>query len=373
MGPSRWLPNIPTPRNAESWRRTAGDAWRAYRQPLPTLRTSAVQRHPPTVYFCSPDYNVPSGGIRVVYRHVDLLNEAGIPASVLHARTNFRCTWFENHTRVVGCRETLIGPEDLVVVGELAAKVVVGLPPGYRFAVFNQGPHLTWRVADELVQHCALSRDLAAMLTVSDHGARLLRHAFPEANVLRLHNSIDPDVFFGSDAARPRRIAYMPRRGRDEAHQVLGVLRSHGALEGWDVTALERLNERQVGDRLRSSMVFLSLAYQEGFGLPAAEAMASGAYVVGFHGFGGLEFFRPEFSSPVETGDVIAFARTLERVLKRERLEPGWCARRGAAAAAFIKAEYSPERERQDVVAAYASLVDQPRTASRRFRASAAA
>jgi hypothetical protein len=309
----------------------------------------------------------------VVYRHVDLLNEAGISASVVHARTGFRCTWFENDTRVLSCREVAIGPQDLVVAGELAARLVVSLPPGYRFAVFNQGPHLTWRVAEELVQHSALSPDLAAMLTVSDHGVRLLRHAFPKTDVRRLHNSINPDVFFHGDAARPRRIAYMPRRGRDEVRQVLGVLHSRGALAGWEVTALEDLNEREVGERLRSSMIFLSFAYQEGFGLPAAEAMASGAYVVGFHGFGGLEFFRPEFSSPVETGDVIAFARTLEQVLERERLAPGWCTSRGSAAASFIKAEYSPARERQDVVDTYASLMRQPRAALRPFSVSAAA
>lgn len=373
MNLSRLVPNILTQRSGESWPRIASQAWRDYRQPLPTLHTSAVQRHPPTVYFCTADYNIPTGGIRVVYRHVDILNEAGICATVMHARKRFRCTWFENHTRVVGCREALIGPDDLVVVGELATGLLEDLPPGYRFAVFNQGPHLTWRASDELLQRSALSPDLAAILTVSDHGVRLLRHAFPDANILRLHNSIDPDVFFCGDAARPRNIAYMPRRGRDEARQVLGVLRNRGALEGWEVTALERLSEREVADRLRSSMIFLSFAYQEGFGLPAAEAMASGAYAVGFHGFGGLEFFRPEFSSPVDTGDVIAFARTLEQVLARERLQPGWCGTRGAAAASFIKAEYSPERERQEVAAAYASLMRRPRTAPRWLSGSVAA
>jgi glycosyltransferase involved in cell wall biosynthesis len=351
------LPRVLTQRNGESWPRIAREAWRGYRHPLPTLRTSDLQHHPPTVYFCTPDYNVPAGGIRVVYRHVDHLNEAGIRASVLHARTNFRCTWFENDTQVVGGNDAVIGPDDLVVVGELAASIVGSLPPGYRFALFNQGPHLTWRMDDELLERCALSPDLAAMLTVSDHGVELLRHAFPKADVRRLHNSIDPSIFFCGEASRPRRIAYMPRRGRDEARQVLGVLHGRGTLRGWDVTAIENLKEREVGDRLRSSMIFLSFAYQEGFGLPAAEAMAAGAYVVGFHGFGGIEFFRPEFSSPVETGDVISFARTLEQVLEREQLQPGWCASRGSAAAEFIKAEYSPERERRDVVAIYASLM----------------
>jgi glycosyltransferase involved in cell wall biosynthesis len=120
---------------------------------------------------------------------------------------------------------------------------------------------------------------------------------------------------------------------------------------------IDGLTDREVADRLRQSAVFLSLAYHEGFGLPAAEAMACGAYVVGFDGFGGREFFRSEFCSPVAAGDVMSFACTLEEVLKRRTSEPGWCEERGAAAARFIAAEYSPERERADVVGAYTSFM----------------
>jgi glycosyltransferase involved in cell wall biosynthesis len=152
----------------------------------------------------------------------------------------------------------------------------------------------------------------------------------------------------------------MPRRGRDEARQVLGILGARGALRGWRVSEIDGLSERAVGDALRESAVFLSLAYHEGFGLPAAEAMACGAYVVGFDGFGGHEFFKPEFCSPVESGDVLSFARTLEEVLERQAGEPGWCERRGAAAARFIAAEYSAARERREVLRAYATFAGRP-------------
>lgn len=342
-------------------RRAAGIARRAlndYHQPLPRLRTSAVQRDTPTVYFCTPDYNVPTGGIRVAYRHVDLLNDAGIPAAVLHRRPHFRCTWFENRTRVLDSRHALVGPDDLVVVGELGASLLRSLPPGFRFVVFNQNPHLTWqRVPEDLVHRYARSPDLAAILTVSDHSQEMLKHAAPAANVLRLHNSIDPRLFFSGGGPRRRTITYMPRRGRDEAAQVLGILRGRGALRGWQVTALHGLSERDVADRLRSAKIFLSFAYHEGFGLPAAEAMACGAYVVGFDGFSGREFFRPEFSRPVDVGDVVGFARALEDVLEQEQLEPAWCEARGASAASFIAVEYSPDRERHEVVRTYDSLL----------------
>ena len=185
----------------------------------------------------------------------------------------------------------------------------------------------------------------------------MVRYAAPSANVVRLHNSIDPSRFFpGPPRPRPV-ISYMPRRGFEEARQVLGILRGRGVLRGWEVRPLEGLSEDQVADQLRSTTIFLSLAYQEGFGLPAAEAMACGAYAVGFHGFAGREYFRPEFSHPVEPGDVLGLARAVAEVIEREGLEPGWCQSRGAAAAQFIAAEYSPDRERRDVVETYSALL----------------
>jgi glycosyltransferase involved in cell wall biosynthesis len=348
-------PVLPPARRAANAVRSVLDC---YRYPLPRLRTSASQHHAPTVYFCTPDYNVPSGGIRVVYRHADVLNEAGIPAVVLHRRPDFRCTWFENRTQVLCSREALIGPQDLVVVSELSVSLGLALPPGFRFVVFNQNPHLTWRrVSEEVVQRYARSPDLAAILTVSSHSTEMLQHLAPAATVIRLHNSVDPRLFFPGDPHHERSIAYMPRRGRDEARQVLGILHGRGALKGWEVMAIGGLCEREVGDRLRSAMIFLSFAYHEGFGLPAAEAMACGAYVIGFHGFGGREFFRPEFSSPIEPGDILGLARAVERVLARETLEPGSCAKLGAAAANFVATEYSPDRERRDVVDTYTALI----------------
>ena len=339
-------------------RERARDALWNVRFPLPRLRTAETQVNAPTVYFCAPDYDVPAGGMRVAYRHVDILNDAGIPAAVLHHRAGFRCSWFQNQTRVVGSRDTVIGPQDLVVVSEVAISLLRSLGPRHRFVVFNQNPHLMWeRAPAEEVVHYMNNPGLAAILVVSDHSLEMVRYAAPSANVVRLHNSIDPSRFFPGAPHARRVLGYMPRRGLHEAQQVLGILRGRGALEGWEVKRLEGLSEDQVAEQLRSTTVFLSLAYREGFGVPAAEAMACGAYTVGFHGFAGREYFRPEFSHPVEPGDVLALAHATADVIEREVREPGWCQTRGGAAAKFIAAEYSPERERRDVVEMYSALL----------------
>ena len=128
-------------------------------------------------------------------------------------------------------------------------------------------------------------------------------------------------------------------------------------LQGWELVRLDGLRQTEFAAGLRSSRITLCLPYQEGFGLPAAEAMACGNYVIGFHGFGGREFMRPEFSCPVETGDVLAVAKAVERAIVEDSADESWCVSRGKLASAFVLDAYSRERERESVRAAYADLL----------------
>ena len=53
------------------------------------------------IYFICPDINKPSGGIKQIYRQVDVLNNNGFNAFILHEKPKFRCTWFTNTTKIV--------------------------------------------------------------------------------------------------------------------------------------------------------------------------------------------------------------------------------------------------------------------------------
>lgn len=308
----------------------------------------------PSVYFLTPDHDRPAGGVQVMYRHVDALNAAGIPAAVLHQRPGFRCTWFENDTQVTDVRHTRVCPEDLLVVPEIDADLLPSLPPALAHVVLDQSGHLTWsRRTESLDRHYRCAPALRGVVTVSEHCVDLLSYAFPRLPVARVHDGVDTARFHPPERPAGRRIAYLPRRGRDDAVQVLAMLRVRGALEGWEVVALDGLPQARLAEELRRTTVFLTFPYQEGFGLPAAEAMACGCYVVGFHGYGGREYLLPGFSSPIETGDTLTMARTVEAVLRREREEPGWCARRGRLAAEHVRSTYSLEREQREVQEIY--------------------
>jgi len=307
----------------------------------------------PTVYFLTPDYKTPSGGIRVIYRHVDILNDAGVNALVLHQKPDFRCNWFDNDTRISDISKVTVRLGDLLVVSELDVSVLKALPKGIRHVIFNQNSHLTWERHRPGGTTYSASPDLVGVLSVSDHNLEMLRYAYPACKASRIRLSIEPEIFHFGTNERPRRIAYMPRRANSDAGQVLEVLRARGTLDDWEVVALKGLSHWQVAEELRRARIFLAFTQQEGFGLPAAEAMACGCYVIGNHGFGGREFFRPEFCAPVNHGDIISFAIAIEDALQMEKDHPGWCQERGNRASRYIHSAYSTAAERSDVLETY--------------------
>jgi hypothetical protein len=243
-------------------------------------------------------------------------------------------------------------------VPELYAALLPDLPAGVRHVIFNQGPFLTFeRDAERVARHYATSPDLLALLTVSGHGVELLGHAFPGRDVRLVRNSIDPDMFHPGVEPGRRTIAYMPRRGKADAELVIRLLQGGGGLDGWAFRPLEGLSQAQIADALRESSIFLSFPYQEGFGLPAVEAMACGNLVIGYDGISGREFFLPEFSRRVPTGDVLAFARAVEDAIACERREPGFCRAHGLAASRHVLSTYHPELAAADVAAAFRDLL----------------
>ena len=322
------------------------------------VASSAALSVQPTVYFLTPDPQEPAGGVRVIYRHVDILNAAGIHAAVLHQSRGFRCSWFDNKTRITNVGQARIMHGDLLVIPEIYVGIIDRLAPDTSYVIFNQGVHLTWRDFPEgVARYYDPENGLRGVVTVSAHSREMLGYAFEGLDIRRVHLSIDPTRFRPASGPRANRIAYMPRKMGADANQVFEILRGRGLLEGWEIVPLVNMRESAIADNLRQSKIFLSLSYQEGFGLPPLEAMACGSYVIGYHGYGGRELFRPEFNAAVETGDIVGFARAVEKVLAREKAEPGWCQAQGEKAANYVRLEYSPERERHEVARVYGDVL----------------
>lgn len=323
----------------------------------PRLRAGEEPRRRPRVLYLCPDPTQPRGGVRVIYRHVELLREMGVDAAVVHQRPGYRATWFAHRAPVLDARTLAVGSQDVLVVPELFGARLDELPPGPRLVLFNQGPFYTFdgvsvedsgRLADPRV---------SLVLTVSDYGAELLGHAFPDVPVHVARPVVDHSVFHPADGPPTRRrIAYATNRRHHERHQLLSILQLRGALAGWEAVPVAGMSEQEVAATLRSSTVFISMSEQDGFGLPPAEAMASGCYVVGFTGYGGREFFDPAHCRPVPEGDLLALARAVEETVESAEREPARVRAAGLAASRAVLARYDEDGLRRDLLGVYEAI-----------------
>ena len=120
----------------------------------------------------------------------------------------------------------------------------------------------------------------------------------------------------------------------------------------WEWVPISGKTEAQVGAILRECAVLLSFSEREGFGLPPAEAMASGCYVIGFDGGGGREFFDPAYCAPVT--DLLSFAKAVLEATARPLEE---LAALGAKASGHVLGRYTVDGLRSDLRAVFEGLV----------------
>jgi hypothetical protein len=327
-------------------------------------RTVAAGQTPassqPTAWFICPHNKSPSGGVRKFYRCVDTLNAAGLNAAILHALPGFRCSWFKNTTRVVSAEEITLGPRDIFVVPEIFGQSICDLPRNTRQVIFNQNAYLTLKSLEDGPANAAPytnNPDLVMVLVVSQDNAEVLKRTFPETPVRRLRLGIDSSLYHPPQASKQRRLVYMPRKRREDAAAVLAQLRLRGVLNGWDIVAIDGRSEAETAELLRTARLFLSFSFREGFGLPPLEALACGCIVVGYHGFGGREYFHPPFAIAVEDGDIAAFVRTVEATIHNIDTDPQYADSLAAAASRFVSERYPVEAEKQELLNIFGPLL----------------
>ncbi len=186
----------------------------------------------PTIHYLAPMPTNASGGVRVIHRHVDLLNEMGWQAQMVHPSKAPRIEWFEHSTRLVQTMRLEVADHDVVVVPEFYAVRFANLPTWCRTVVFNQGGYLTFDLVDlDSMAGRSLYRDLptlAGVLTPSRDSQALLQHTFAGIDVAVARPVVDSTVFRPPTADEPpagRRFAYFRSRRPQELHQLLHILR----------------------------------------------------------------------------------------------------------------------------------------------------
>jgi len=298
------------------------------------------------ILYLSHDPVRPVGGVRVIYRHVEILRNAGFDAYVVHRTPGLRLDWFQSSAPVlyatgqfaVSTSDWLVMPEDHRDMLQAFANF-----PG-RKVLFCQNH---WYVfngidSDQSWADFGISDVIVSSKPIRDFARRVMR---VDPTLIPL--SIDPAVFHGMSDARPLQVAVMPRKGGQHMRFIRGaMLHLEPTLSDVPWVEIHGCNEGQVAALLRQSPFFLSTGFHEGFGLPPVEAMACGAIPVGFTGGGGGDYATAENGFWVADEDTITLAETLARLLVAYRSNPQDAKWRRLQDAGFATARsYSPDSE----------------------------
>jgi glycosyltransferase involved in cell wall biosynthesis len=336
------------------------------------------------IYFICPRSKKPIGGIKQIYRQVDILNENGFNAVILHKKTKYRCTWFKNNTKVESnfslfnkiefyldkkkkskIKKTFkllalkynsllskkIESDSIIVFPEVMATIINLIEPDLKKVIYNQNCYLTFHGSHQHIstnQNPYITQNTIATIVVSEDSKEYIKFAFPNINLYRLRLGINDNFSYRS--SKKKQVAFMPRKAEDDINQVISLLKQRNTLKNWEFIAIDNKSEIEVATIMKESYIYLSFSQTEGFGLPPAEAMACGCIVIGYTGRGGKEYFKDDLTYEISDRDIIGFTSKIEEIANSFNLNESAFIKKGEKASEYILNEYNLENEKNDII-----------------------
>ena len=339
--------------------------------------------HKGTIYFLCPVNKKPAGGVKQIYRMVDILNKNGYTAFVLHKKKH-RESWFKNETSIkinpyifkklkyvnssgkIGVFQKIIlfffklisfhiKTEDILVYPEIAGDYLDKVSDN-RYVIFNQNCYYTFENHSPGNPSPYCSKNNLGTIVVSEDSKKYLQYAFPNLDIYRIYLGIDEQLF-KSSIKKKKQICYMPRKLQNDIQQVISLLQQKESMKTWELVSIENKSEEEVAQILQESVFFLSFNHREGFGLPPVEAMLCGTYVIGYTGQGGREYFRPYFSSPIENENILDFVETIDRMIKTFETTPEAILQKTEDAKKLVAECYNFLKEEESTLNAWNNLL----------------
>ncbi|MFJ1847380.1 glycosyltransferase [Streptomyces sp. NPDC088146] len=244
------------------------------------------------VIYASFEFQFPLGGIRVLNQQISLLRDAGVEAFRWTPTPGFRYTWFDDDVPTLSGMTLDLGPEDVLVLHEVSVVPGHDPAPGGHKVIYSQGHYLNFLTCPDPGPYPGWPVR-PALWAISQAGVEMLRRALPEFEPHLVPNIIDTELFRPASTGRVRRIAWMSRKRPIESTLLRRLLHTDPRSTDIDLYDIHAVPHEEVARVLSETSVFIALGAPEGegFGLPPAEAMASGCLVTGYAGGGGAELF----------------------------------------------------------------------------------
>lgn len=276
--------------------------------------------HALTLTYLCPNAKKASGGVKVIYRHVSLINNmqmADVKAQIFHPKdVDFRCdAQFSN----LDFKKNFIfnKKHEVFVIHEMwaAREAKIARDKGIRYIIQVQGGYDIFRKADTASVYTAYQH--AELITcVSDDIYACLVFLFPEfeQKIYRLHLSVEENLFKPA-MQKENIITYMPRKLEKHSKLVLNYI-ARKLPSSWTILPIQNMNQKAVAETLSKSKIFLSFSELEGLGLPPLEAALAGNLVIGYTGQAGKEYWLEGQFHEVNCGDIRTFSEMILSKIK---------------------------------------------------------
>lgn len=222
------------------------------------------------LYYFLPQPTI-HGGIKVGFQFASMLRKFGAEVAMVTPNGSAP-SWFPSNL-------TVLRRERALPALTKTDKVLFSHPRDYQDLE---------KTGAKLILHCQ-GTDKSILPIVYDKKVELLACWEQAENFFQEHSrqgenvgiSISEVFFYNGQLKKPGSYSIMPRRG---------TLQNEEALVGFEKRVIDNCTEKETGEILKSVSGFIAIAENEGFGLPALEAMAAGCLVVSPRTIGGGEY-----------------------------------------------------------------------------------
>lgn len=271
------------------------------------------------IYYICPDLKSPSGGVKRLYSHVEILRSGGLPAHILHFKKGFRIDWFSSIAPVKYFDDDIQWtPSDVLVFPEGLApiikkfkstpfrKIIIALSHSYIFPQLPMGEN--WN-----------DYNIEAVITPSRLVKDFVSWSMGIKNVYLFKTSIDHSLFNQTKSIKKLQVAYIPRKD-NTAEIIEKIIKSRKTINV-NFVKIENKPIEQYAEVLKESAIFLTTSAHEGIHRSVLEAMACGCICIGYDAIGAKEYIiasgdKQNFVT-VENMNYIDCAKDLEELVEQ--------------------------------------------------------
>lgn len=335
------------------------------------------------LFFCPVYPKRPTGGVLVVFRAVEILRKNSIEAYVVnisedgqHEQPNIG--WFTSSAPIISWGHACQIPagECIYVLPEdycmgwtqkriTTAKGVLDLYKAHVVLIAQNRRDMyrnlssSWPALTKRQETILAHPKFLGVICVSELEKTYWGMIYPDLQIWCKPNSVDTDFFKpGDEKENIAAFIAKPGQSRAEAQHMLLALRHSGLASHWRLANLQGKTQSEVAKTMSRADLFLSFGVMESFGLAAAEAMASGCIVIGYHGGVAEEFFNPRWSYPVPPLDYLAYLQAFQQLLQDRERCPTLVDQKRQWGRQHIARNFSPSREAQALLAIFTELFE---------------